>query len=217
MAAVALLFHTYQDRQSPGFTFYAFLCLSLASMAAVQVLYLVPLLWLLMATHLLSLSWRSWMASLLGLATPYWFALVYVLYLGDFGLLAGHFIPLAQPSFPPDYSFVTIGHAGAYLLLACLMLTGMVHFWRNSFNDKIRTRQFFGFFIVVGVVVLVAIPLQPQLYDVLMPLAIVCTCPLQAHFITLTNTKITNAAFIAMSVVALLLTLFNLWMPLSLF
>ena len=83
-----ILFRTYQDQQAPGFTFYAFLFFGISSFFFVKVLYLLPIVWILMATHLQSLSWRSWLASLLGLATPYWLAFAYCMLRQDFTLLS---------------------------------------------------------------------------------------------------------------------------------
>ena len=51
-----LLFLTYQDRKATGKVYYAFVSLSVASIFFPQILFFVPLLWLLMGTRLLSLS-----------------------------------------------------------------------------------------------------------------------------------------------------------------
>ena len=44
-----------------------------------------------------------------------------------------------------------------------------------------------------------------------MPLAIISTSPLIAHFITLTRTRITNIAFFVILIAAFALIGFNLW------
>ena len=62
-ASLLLLFHTYQNPKTVGLAYYAFLALGLGSMAWVHTLWYVPLVWVLMATQLQSLSVRTWMAS----------------------------------------------------------------------------------------------------------------------------------------------------------
>ena len=108
VAAIIILFHSYQDDQAPGWTFYAFLCLGLGSMAFIQLLIFAPIAWLLMAVYLQSLSLRTWVASLIGLVTPYWFAGVYLLFERDFSPVVGHFEQLGLLALPPDYSTLTM-------------------------------------------------------------------------------------------------------------
>jgi hypothetical protein len=47
-------------------------------------------------------------------------------------------------------------------------------------------------------------------------LIIINTAPLIAHFIALTNTKVTNITFIVLVILTFLLTVFNAWSTLSL-
>ena len=68
-----IIFHTYQDKESPGLTYFAFLCLGIASLMFIQVLFFIPFLWLMMRFKLMAFSWRMMWASLLGIITPYWF------------------------------------------------------------------------------------------------------------------------------------------------
>ena len=89
------LFHAYQDKRAPGWVFYAFMSVSLASIVWVQMLYYVPLLWILLATNILAFSGRTFWASVLGLALPYWCLLAFHLLNGDLQPLADHFSKLA--------------------------------------------------------------------------------------------------------------------------
>lgn len=213
IASFAIAFHCYQDKQSPGWTFYSFLCLGLASLVFVQTLYLVPLFWLLMKVQLNSMSWRTFFASIIGLAMPYWFALCWLLFRDKFELSVTHFQQLAEVRVPFDYSMLTVQQVALYVFVVVLAVTGTIHFWRNSIDDKIRIRQFFSCFITVDAVVLIMLALQPQHYDMLFRMAVVCTAPLIGHFIALTRTRITNIAFFAIVAVGLLLTVLSLWMP----
>lgn len=213
VAATIILFHTYQDSQSPGWTFYSFLCLGLASLVFVQVLYLVPVVWLLMITQLQSMSWRSWIASLLGLATPYWFLAAYFLYQQDLTFVAGHFARLVEVPFPFDYATLGVSQISSFFFTLLFSLIGVFHLWVRGFEDKIRTRQLYGYFTGMSFVLALFLILQPQHFDVLMRMLIVTTSPLIAHVLTLTHTKASNILFIVGAVLALLLTLFHLLFP----
>ena len=103
----------------------------------------------------------------------------------------------------------------AFVLLCALI--GTVHFLRNSSKDKIRTRMIFEMFITVDIATVVFIILQPQHFDILIRIAIVNTSPLIGHFISLTNTKLTNITCIVLMIIALsipIVTYFlGLWTP----
>jgi len=213
VAALIILFHTYQDKQSPGWTYYAFLCLGLGTTVFVQLLYFVPVVWLLMATQLQSLSWRSWIASLMGLCTPYWFGSLWFIYQQDFTPLIAHFTQIAQP-FDNNYQehllSLTVGQTLAFVLTMVLALTGMLHFWYRSFEDKIRVRLLYGFFATLCLLSALLLLAQPQHYDVLMRFVVATASPFIAHYFTLTHTRLSNIVFCVSVVLVLLLTAFNL-------
>ena len=213
-AATIILFRTYQDKEAPGWNFYAFLCIGLSSLVFVQTLYFVPLVWLLMASHLQSLSWRSWIASLIGLLTPYWFAMLYFLYIQDFTPVVAHFSQLTQLPFPGSSLYnIHFSLISFYVLVLVLAITSAVHFWYRSFEDKIRIRQLFGYFIAMSFFVLLMLALQPQHSDMLMRMLLVFVSPLIAHFFTTTSSKLTNVFFIVTLVLVSLLTVFYLISP----
>lgn len=215
VATYITLFRCYQDGQSAGWTYYAFLCVGLASMIFVQVLYFVPFLWLLMHLQLNALTWRTSVASLLGLVTPYWFLLCWIFFEGRYGMLADHFSQLAKFQSLGDYSQVTLTQC---VVVGVVLITGAistVHYLRTSFHDKIRVRQLYGFFIIMSFLTLVFMVLQPCHYDPLVRLMIVNVAPLLAHFFSLTHTRVTNVAFQVIVAVCLFVTVYNLWMLLS--
>lgn len=215
-----LAFMTYQDREATGITYYAYLLLGVASLAFVHVLFFLPLLWLLTATQLQSLSWRTWFASLLGLATPYWILSCLLVWRNELGFLPHHFQALVTFSTPDLNLVITglpLGVRCVLLFVIILAVIGTIHFIRQRTNDKIRTRLIYGFFIWMDLATILFLVLQPQHYDSLLRLAIIFTAPLAGHFLALTYTKVTNMAFWLFITAALLLTAFNLWTSSSLF
>lgn len=211
VAAYLFLFQTYQDREAVGLTYYGYLMLGLASLAVPHILYFVPLLWLLMAANLLSLSWRTWAASLLGLLTPYWFISGWLAFQADFSPLVTHFSPLFDFQFPVRYEQLGTGILLTWALLAVCTVTGIIHFINKSSHDSIRIRLLYGFFSWMDLFAFALMCFQPQHHDMLIRVMIINTSPLIAHFLTLTSTKITNAAFYVLTAIILFVTAYNLW------
>ncbi len=211
-AAYLMLFRTYQDKAAAGWTYYAFLTVGLTTLLFPGLALFVPLLWLLMAWQLQSLSWRTWTASVLALATPYWLWLCYATLTADFEPLAAHFTPPADMLATGTARLFPLGRPlpMTVIFLTILSLTGTIHFMRKKSADKIFIRQLFGFFIIMDLCALALLIAMPQHSNFLLPVVIVNASPLTGHFIALTQTKVTNAAFIAIALTALGLTVYNL-------
>lgn len=212
IASLSTLFASYQNREAAGLIYYTFLFLGLASLAKVHLLVIIPIYWILMI-FISSLSLRTIIASVLGLLTPYWIGIAVILfhYKGDFTPFTNHFLPLTEISIFTAYDSITFSCYLTYAFLVVLTITGIIHFLRTSYNDKIRTRQLYYSIMFFNIVVLVLLPLFPQHYDLLIRPAIILTSPLIGHFIALTHTKVTNIAFYVIMITAFLLTVFNLW------
>lgn len=217
IATYLILFFTYQDQNSPGITFYAFLCYGLATFASVHLFFLLPLLWVLMLTNLQSLSWRTFCASLFGVTTPYWIVACWGIYQKDLSFFADHFLPLGYFHTPFDLSLLDASQKAAFAIIVVMAIVSTLHFWHTSFLDKYRIRQLYGLFIRVDLVVFFLIFLQPQHYDLLIRLAVINTAPLIAHFFALTNSRLSNLTFILVFISILSLTAYNIWMSSSLF
>ena len=214
VASLLTVFRTYQDKASAGWTFYTFLFLGLGSLANIHVVCFVPAYWILMGFLVYSLSWRTFIASLLGLLMPYWFMSAWILwkYGDEFATPFGaHFAPLADVQIPTDYLAISLPCALSFLVLVILFITGSIHFFRTSFHDKIRIRQLFYSFIFLNIVATFFAFIQPQHVDLMMRMMIITASPVIGHFVSLTNTRITNIAFITMTALCLILTIFNLW------
>ena len=231
-----IILHTYQDKQSPGLTFYAFLALGTASVVYVKVLLFVPLLWLLMGTRLFDLSPRTFVASLLGLAAPWWFIVPWCYFSGETPWLADHFTALV--TFEPPHDLLPSGAWGAFTpplgerlrvgelcsgmagrgsslslpFVLLLSLIGTVHYLRHSSQDKIRTQMIFEMIIILQLATAVFALVQPSEAPVLLAILIVNASVLIGHFIALTSTRLTNILFCLLVAASLLITASNLWM-----
>lgn len=213
IAFYLFLFSAYQDNRAMGRVFYAFLMLGIASTMFVQILFFVPLVWVLLCTNLMVRSFRAFVSSLFGLLVPYWFMMAYYLYIDDVDSLLDHFLQIAQFGPVLGWMDMPVSHILTAAYVAILAVVGMIHFRLNNYKDKIRTRMLFEIFSVLALAAIVFMILQPQHIDYLLALLIVSTSPMIGHYIALTNTFITNISFYVMFVVALIITCVNLWMP----
>ncbi len=157
---VYLLFRTYQDRGATGRMYMAYLVLGVASVWEVKVLYVVPFMWWMTAGWLMSMSWKGWVASLLGVATPYWCLGAWALYVGDGSGLANHFERFVE------YSDVCEGLADVRLavtvgVLAVLLMVGVAMYVRRSYRESIRNRMQHYTVFSLGILSCVMIVLQP--------------------------------------------------------
>ena len=215
-----ILFSSYQDKTATGLTLYGFAALGAATMSNVHLLYYVPLFWLFMRYNLLSLSWRTWMASLLGLLTPYWFMLAWLFYTHrhefDFSLLISHFGDLSAVTLS-DFAIDDLQRLLTLVVVIILGIVGGIHFIMKHYEDKFRVRQLYYSFIYLALYTLALMFVIPSQFDILLRILIIAVSPLIGHFFALTKTKVSNIFFLVTAGVILILTLFNLWSSSSIF
>lgn len=212
VAFFLLLFRCYQDKRAAGGLFYAFAMLGMASLAFVQILYFVPVVWVLLFTNIMAGNVRTWCASLLGLMLPYWCVGGYCVYVGQVDALYAHIEGLWQFAPLADVGAVSLSQALSVGVVVVVAVIGMVHFHRNSFMDKIRTRMLFEVFTTFILCIIVFAVLQPQHLSFLHSMLLVCVSPLAGHFISLTHTRATNVTFLALLAIVLGVTVYNIWM-----
>jgi len=213
IAFYLIIWNCYQDHYSTGWTFYAFFCIGLASMVFVQIGYYLPILWILMMTFTNSFSIRTFLASIIGVIAPYWFAAGYYAYTNNLQGLIDHFASFIDYQALFDYSQVTVHQVVNFSFIILLGLIGSVHFLRTSYADKIRTRMIYESLIMMNFVCILFLILQPQHDYEIGGIMIVNTAPLIAHFITFTKGKMANITFILMLVITASILLYNIFAP----
>lgn len=213
ITSYTIIFHTYQDKDSPGLIFYAFLCLGIASVLFIQILYFVPLLWLLMGFKMMAFSFRMFCASIVGLITPYWFLAPLSYFTGHFDSLVTHITGIAyfQPLF--QYGQFNDHHYITFAFVCLVAIIGTVHYLRTSHMDKIRTQMIYELLMWMNLLTVIFIILQPQHFEILLGIMIVNTSPFIGHFLALTHTRMTNLTFYILIFFILFITAYNLWIP----
>ena len=160
--------------------------------------------------HLMAFSGRNFWAALIGLTVPYWFYGGYCALTGNTAYIMTHFAAnawVAPPAWQADISISGIATISFTLLVT---LIGSAHFLRNSYKDKIRTRMIYEMLISMSAFTIVFMALQPQHAAMLTGIQIINASPLAAHFIALTNTRLTNITFCLLAIAALAITAFNI-------
>jgi len=213
-AFLLIAFQAYQDRHAAGYFFLTFLFVGLNSMFFVHILLFVPFLWFFLGWKVVPVSGKSIFASVLGLVTPYWMISPYVMFAGDYERWIRHFAALGDWTAFLDYGGMTPGRTAVMALVLVTAVTGGVHFLHTSYQDKVRVRMLYEYLLYMGSLCAAFLLVMPCLYDALLPLTVIHAAPLAGHFFALTSTKATNACFIAFLTAVLLITAYNLWMPL---
>ena len=208
-----LLFSCYQDKETKGRTYYAFLLISVISMLEPHYLLFIPFIWLLMGVTIYSLSVGTFLASVIGIITPYWISMGWMLFLNPKNpeMVLDVLPRFSEIQWDIDYSMLTIPQLAYLALLIVLFLTGAIHFWITSYMDKIRVRQIYVSLILLTLYTLLLIAVVPQMYDVLIYMLTIAVSPIIAHFMSLTRTRISNIFFFVVNAVILILTGMNLW------
>lgn len=215
IALLFMLFHCQQRDVSPGWVFYGFFCLGLASMVFVQALYYVPLLWVLMARCLRAFTVKTFWASIIGILTPYWIAGPFIVYFLGTNKAVTHFAHLAQFQPLGDYSMLGEHEWLAVGWTALLAIIGIIHYINQGYQDKLRTRLLHEMVIIIDIATFIFLALQPQHFKMLLGVAIANTSLLIAHYLTLTHTFLTNISFYLILAITLIIIAYNTWMPSS--
>lgn len=213
IVALSILLRCYQDKRAQGKVFYAFFFIGVASAFFMQILFFVPFIWILMGTNLMCLSFRSVLASLLGLVAPYWLLAGYCAFMGNINELVAHVMSIAEFAPLLQYSGFDLHVVLTFAFITAITLTGFIHFVRNSYKDKIRTRMIYEMLIVMFYLAFLFAVLQPQHASMLLAIMIINASVLVAHYIALTHTWLTNASFVLIVITAVALTFYNIWIP----
>lgn len=209
IASYLLLCSSYQDKRAQGKMFYAFMFIGCASVIYPQALFFAPIFWVLSGTNLMAFSGRNFWASLIGLTLPYWFVCGYCVMTGDFDIIAPHLNLRFWDPYPYE-NVATTGMAVTFGFTLIVTVIGTIHFLRNSYKDKIRTRMIYEMLITLALFTTVLAILQPANGTQLTGILIVNASILLGHFLALTRTRLTNIAFIVLLTLALAATAFNI-------
>ena len=208
-----LLFSCYQDTEAVGKTYYISLIISAISLLEPEFLLFTPIVWLLMATTIYSLSFRTLMASLLGIITPYWLYAGWLLFQNPQNplMVLNVVLRFTEIQFAIDYHTLSVSQWAYFVLLVVVFLIGTLHFWFTSYMDKIRVRQIYTSLILLTLYTIILLAVRSQMYDVFIYMLTTAVSPIIAHFVSLTRSKLSNIFFFVLMAVIVILTGMNIW------
>lgn len=210
LLAVIHLYRSYESPHASTSIFHAFFFLALGSMAFAQLLYFIPL-FLCSTWSFRSLSVKTICAALLGMAAPYWVLTGYACLYEDWGVVIAPWLEMVDFSTISHTSITTV-QGIAWGVVTVLQVGGSICYMQTAYQDKTRTRLYMRFLLIAGWWATAIIALQPQHLSALLPVQVICTSFLTAHWLTLTRNRISNISLIVIIIAIVLLTVYNLWM-----
>lgn len=210
-----VMFLTYQQHEPVIHVFHTFVLLGIASLAIPQLLVFVPLYYWYLLVFLRSLTWRGLWAGLVGLILPMCFVLGWSIVSDNYSLLwswtegllntdlfnAGNYAWMLSYKEPEALGFA---------LLTLTALISIVHYLRNYYNDKIRTRMFLYIYVMQTAITWLLVVAMPDMYSLLAPVLMLSASTMIAHFFALTGTIVSNLFFCLTLLLTLMLFTLNL-------
>lgn len=208
--AVYQLFRSYESPSPTNSIYHAFLFLSLGSLVCPQFMVFAFLWWICMIPFR-AMNVRSFLASLIGWITPYWFLFGYAFFFDEMPLF---FAPLQEMIriYPIEYSLLAPAEVISWGVITLLLLVSSFHYWQIAYKDKTRTRIYHSFLVYAGWWTTLLCVLQPVHLPVWMPIQLVCMAFLCGHLFTLTRNRFSGIFFVVTFVALILLTAYNVWM-----
>ncbi len=209
-----LLFRCYQQDHPEALAFHAFLMLGIGSFCAPVMMLMAVCYVFYLAGFLRAMTWRVFWAGMLGLFVPYWIYAVWC-FLTDG---TDSFLTLLRDMYTPDSQglqalvSMPFGQQVSLAVIGVMTLTGLVHFLRNKYDDKIRVRMILYIYVSQTLFLVVYLLLQPVCYQTTLAMLVATASPIIAHYFALTGSIVSNLFFLLSLLLTAAMILLNLWM-----
>ncbi len=203
------LFNSYQLPEATGKFFNAGALIGIAGLFMPQVLWFVPLLWIGMY-QFRSLSFRSFMASLIGLLIVYWFVLAWGVWKHDFSMFASLYSSLSDFGFfsiVTSFQYYQIGVIGVVLLL----ILALFHIKIDAFSNSVRVRQMLFYLLNLSVWSLVLIFLYGKIVDSLLAILYLFGSVLIAYFLESMRNRLRFILYYSVLVLSVASFIMRVW------
>lgn len=207
--AIYQLFSSYHDPEAREKAYNAALLIGIGSLLWIHLLWFLPLIWLGMY-NFRSLTPRTFMASVLGAATVYWFLLGWCAWQQDFTLLSLPFSTLFKIRLL-DVGGVALPDWISILAVASLVVISSINIITHDFDDTLRSRQYLSFLIVMTGWAFCLYFLYAQVSEEFLETACVPASILIAHFFTVARSKIVFWLFYTTIILFIALLFIRLW------
>ncbi|WP_085537464.1 hypothetical protein [Massilibacteroides vaginae] len=208
IVAICNLFMGYHNEDARGTAYNSTLIVSLGSLLWIHILWFIPLLWHGMFRFRM-LTIRTFLASLMGLATIYWFLLGWCVWTHDFSpfsIFPSLFkIQLLSLGYTDWVNWVGI------LWVVIITLIAVVNIISHDSDDIQRTRQYLYHLILFGFWSLSLAVLFAQSANEFLQVACIPSSLLTAHFFTLVRHRFVRWLLYFTFILFVALLSFRLW------
>lgn len=209
LLAYFVAFKAYGQLHPQGWVFHAFMYVGIGSVVFPPLLLVVPFMLFSFSHQLRILTGKAFTAALLGLALPYWMYGTFCFITGwDLKRLLAAWTRAVQPGLP-DYSCIEGWQVAVFAFILFLALVSMFHFVHTSYNDKIRTRQYYYCIFSVQLPLLFIAVWFPDCALFTLPLFLTNSVPFIAHYFALARGRFMNRWFICCILLLLVVAAFN--------
>lgn len=179
--ALYQLFTSYHDPDATDKAYNASLIISIGSLLWIHILWFLPLFWLGMY-NFRTLNIRTFVASLFGILTVYWFVFGWCVREWDFTAFTIPFTSLFK------IRFLAVLETGIIdwiqiVLVAGLTIIASLNIVTHEYEDNLRTRQFLSFLIVMAIWSFGLFFIYEQSSEEFLEMACVPASILIAHFL----------------------------------
>jgi hypothetical protein len=183
IASLYLLFLSYHDSEARKLAYNTALILSTGSLLWAHILCFFPLFWYGMYLFR-TLTLRTFLASLLGLATVYWLLLGWSVWQDDFSFFTALSDKFADVQIL-TLSSVSILNWVEIIIVGVLNFVATINIIKNSHNENQRTRQYLQFLMILGVWSFSLFFLFEQSANEFLQIACISSAILVTHFFKL--------------------------------
>ena len=207
--AIYQLFTSYHDPYAKSNAYNAALLIGIGSLLWVHILWFIPIFWIGMY-NFRTLNIRTFIASLLGVGTVYWFLLGWCVWFRDFTPFTVPFAGLFKIRF---LIATGIGLLDWIAIAAVALLTAVsaINIITHEYEDVLRTRQFLSFLIVLSVWAFALYFIYEQASEEFLETACVPASILIAHFFTVMRGRIIFWTFYSTIVLYFALLFLRIW------
>ncbi|MDH6306957.1 putative neutral ceramidase superfamily lipid hydrolase [Parabacteroides sp. PF5-5] len=207
--AMYQLFISYHETYAVGKAYNAALFMGIGSLFWVHILWFCPLFWVGMY-NFKTLNTRTFLASLSGLVTIYWFLLSWCLFRQDFSPFTVTFAALLKIGYRPmtgisPLDWAMIGYVGF------LTLISSVYILTHEHDDTLRSRQYLFFLIMSFFLSFFLFFIYEQSSDELLAICCMPISVLLSHFFTVRKGKKQYWSFNIFIFLYIILAFVRLW------
>jgi len=207
VVAEFFLFTSYKRDKPYPQIYSCFTFLGIGTLCFPPLLLLLPIILISMRGFLRVLKGRNIFAAILGLLTPYWFYLAYLLLVDE--SLSALFIFNRFSITIPNYSILTSPQLITDSVIFIIVMIAAAHILKNAFYEKLRTRMFLYSLLLQTIFLMGFNLLLPQYQHTWNLLIIFLATPFIAHYFALNKSKSIGLVFIIFILTLLALSAIN--------